>query len=155
MAHRLCRGPAALIGAMIKIQSQTTSCASSISQAAAVAALNGAQGLLREHAMILRGKRDRLVASVNDCTGLARVAPEGTFYLLASCAGVIGKHSPDGGTIRTDRDFAAYLLESADIAVLPGEDFGMSPAIRVSFAIPPAMLEAAGLRLKRACEALR
>ena len=148
-------GPAALIREMVTIQSQTTSCASSISQAAAVVALDGPQDWLRERASVLRGKRDRLVDLVNDCTGLACVAPEGTFYLLVSCAAVIGKHSPDGRQITTDRDFAAYLLEHADLAVLPGEDFGLSPYVRVSFANPQSVLEDAGRRLKRACERLQ
>jgi aspartate aminotransferase len=148
-------GPAGLIREMIKIQSQTTSGASSISQAAAIAALNGPQQLLRERNSILRGKRDRLVTLINDCAGLACTAPEGTFYLLVSCAGVIGKHSADGETIGSDRDFAAHLLQSADLAVFPGEDCGLSPAIRVSFANPPDAIEEAGRRLRRACAALR
>ena len=147
-------GPAGLIREMVKIQSQTTSCASSISQAAAVAALNGPQDVLRERSSILREKRDRFTALVNDCVGLACAAPEGTFYLLVSCAGVIGKHSPDGMEICTDRDFAAYLLQAADLAVFPGEDCGMSPTIRVSFANPSAVIEEAGRRLKQACAAL-
>jgi aspartate aminotransferase len=148
-------GPAALIREMIKIQSQTTSCACSISQAAAIAALDGPQDLLRQRTSILRDKRDRFVALVNECTGLGCAAPEGTFYLLVSCAGVIGKHAPDGTEISTDRDFAAYLLQSADLAVFPGEDCGVSPAIRVSFANPTDLIEEAGRRLRRACEALR
>jgi aspartate aminotransferase len=148
-------GPPALIREMIKIQSQTTSCASSISQAAAIAALEGPQHLLRERIAILRDRRDRFVALVNECPGLSCAAPEGTFYLLVSCAGVIGKQSPDGKKIRSDRDFAAYLLEHADVAVFPGEDFGLSPYIRVSFANPPAIIGEAGLRLRRACEALQ
>ena len=148
-------GPATLIREMIKIQSQTTSCASSISQAAAIAALDGPQDLLRDRALILRGKRDRFVALLNNCAGLACVAPEATFYLMVSCAGVIGRDSPDGRKIETDRDFAAYLLEHADVAVFPGEDFGLSPYIRVSFANPASTIEEAGRRLKRACEALR
>jgi aspartate aminotransferase len=148
-------GPAALIREMIKIQSQTTSCASSISQAAAIAALDGPQDLLRQRIAILRDKRDRFVALVNECAGLGCAAPEGTFYLLVSCAGVIGKHAPDGMEISTDRDFAAYLLQSADLAVFPGEDCGVSPAIRVSFANPTDLIEEAGRRLRRACEALR
>jgi aspartate aminotransferase len=147
-------GPAALIREMVKLQSQTTSQASSISQAAAVAALNGPQDFLRERALVLRRKRDRLVALLNDCPGLTCDAPDGTFYLLVSCAGAIGKRSPDGCEIKTDRDFAAYLLESADVVVVPGEDCGVSPAIRVSVANPPATLEQAGRRLQRACEAL-
>jgi len=147
-------GPAALIREMIKIQSQTTLCASSISQAAAIAALEGPQGLLRERIAILRDKRDRLVAQVNECSGLSCSGPEGTLYLLASCAGVIGKRAPDGTKIGSDRDFATYLLQSADLAVFPGEDCGMSPAFRMSSAIPPALIEEAGRRLRRACEAL-
>jgi aspartate aminotransferase len=148
-------GPAALIREMVKIQSQTTSCASSVSQAAAVAALNGPQDLLRERALVLRGRRDRFAALLNDCAGLTCDAPAGTFYLLVSCAGVIGKRTADGREIRTDRDFAAYLLEHADVAVFPGEDFGLSPYIRVSFANPQSTIEEAGRRLKLACELLQ
>jgi aspartate aminotransferase len=148
-------GPAGLIREMIKIQSQTTSGASSIGQAAAVAALNGPQDLLRQRASILRDRRDHFVALVNDCPGLKCTAPEATFYLIVSCAGVIGKRAPGGMAITNDRDFAAYLLQSADLVVFPGEDFGMSPAIRVSFANPLALIADAGRRLKRACEALR
>jgi aspartate aminotransferase len=148
-------GPVALIREMIKIQSQTTSCASSISQAAAVAALNGPQDLLRERAQMLREKRDRLATLLNDCTGLVCATPEGTFYLLVSCAGVIGKSSPGGKTILTDRDFAAYLLEHADVVVFAGEDFGLSPYIRVSFANSSSAIEEAGQRLKRACDRLQ
>jgi aspartate aminotransferase len=148
-------GPVTLIREMVKIQSQTTSCASSISQAAAVAALNGPQDLLRERALVLREKRDRFVALLNDCPGLSCVAPEGTFYLMVSCAGVIGKRIPNGREIRTDRDFAAYLLEHADVAVFSGEDFGLSPYIRVSFANSQSIIEEAGQRLKLACESLQ
>jgi aspartate aminotransferase len=148
-------GPAALIHAMINIQTQTTSCASSVSQAAAVAALSGPQDLLRERAAILRARRDLFAEILNGCAGLSCEPPEGTFYLLVSCAGVIGKRSTDGRKIHTDRDFAAYLLEHADVAVFPGEDFGLSPYIRVSFAHSQSTLGEAGRRLKRACEALQ
>jgi aspartate aminotransferase len=148
-------GPSALIREMIKIQSQTTSCASSISQAAAVAALSGPQDLLSERVSVLQAKRDRFAEILNGCIGLSCQPPEGTFYLLVGCAGVIGKRSPDGRMIRTDREFAAYLLENADVAVLPGEDFGLSPYFRVSFANSPSTIEESGRRLKRACEALR
>jgi aspartate aminotransferase len=148
-------GPAPLIREMIKIQSQTTSGASSISQAAAVAALNGPQDLLRQRALVLRQKRDRFVTLLNGCAGLACAAPEGTFYLMVSCAGVIGKSSPDGKTIRSDRDFAAYLLDHADLVVFPGEDLGLSPYIRISFANSPSTIEEAGRRMKRACEGLQ
>jgi aspartate aminotransferase len=148
-------GPAPLIREMIKIQSQTTAGASSISQAAAVAALNGPQDLLRQRALVLRQKRDRFVTLLNGCAGLACAAPEGTFYLMVSCAGVIGKSSPDGKTIRSDRDFAAYLLDHADLVMFPGEDLGLSPYIRISFANSPSTIEEAGRRMKRACERLQ
>jgi aspartate aminotransferase len=148
-------GPSVLIREMIKIQSQTTSCASSISQAATIAALNGPQELLRERADTLRAKRDLFVDILNRCAGLACTAPDGTFYLLVFCGGLIGKHMPDGKEIRTDRDVAAYFLEAADVAVFPGADCGISPAIRVSFANPDATIMEAGRRLRHACEALR
>jgi aspartate aminotransferase len=148
-------GPAALIRAMINIQSQTTSCASSVSQAAAVAALSGPQDLLHERASALRARRDLFAGILNGCAGLSCEPPQGTFYLLVGCAGVIGKRSSDGREIRTDRDFATYLLEYADVAAFPGEDFGLSPYIRVSFANSQSTIEEAGRRLKRACEALR
>jgi aspartate aminotransferase len=104
---------------------------------------------------VLREKRDRLVTLLNNCAGLTCAAPEGTFYLLVSCAGVIGKALPDGKTIRTDRDFADYLLEQADVVVFAGEDFGLSPYIRVSFANSPSAIEEAGQQLKRACDRLQ
>ena len=148
-------GPAALIRAMIAIQSQTTSGASSISQAAAVAALDGAQDVLLERAAILRTRRDRFAELVNGCNGLSCTPPEGTFYLLVNCAGVISKRTPDGKVIETDRDFSTYLLEEADVVVFPGEDLGLSPYIRVSFANPSSTIEEAARRLKRACEALQ
>jgi aspartate aminotransferase len=148
-------GPAALIAAMNKIQSQTTAGASSISQAAALAALSGPQALIAERAAILARKRDRFAAMLNQCDGLSCILPEGTFYLLVSCTGVIGKRTPQGRRIDTDRDFATYLLEAADLVVFPGEDLGISPYIRVSFAVPAETIEEAGRRIKRACAGLR
>ena len=147
-------GPAALIHEMVKVQSQTTSAASSIGQAAAVAALTGPQGLLAERAVILAARRDALVARLNRCPGLACSPPEGTFYLFVSCAGLIGKRAPDGRAIATDRDVAAYLLGAADVAVVPGEDCGLSPYFRVSFALPPERLAEAVTRIECACAAL-
>lgn len=148
-------GPATLIRAMINIQSQTTSCASSISQAAACAALNGPQDVVRERVSLLQTRRNLFVEMINGCDGLSCLPPEGTFYLLVRCAGVIGKRSPDGRQIGSDRDFAAYLLEHADLVVVAGEDFGLSPYIRVSFANPRELLEQAGQRLQCACAALK
>lgn len=148
-------GPAVLIRDMIKVQSQTTAGASSISQAAAVAALNGPQLLLQQRATALRERRDLFAGLLNACPGLACTLPQGTFYLLVSCAGAIGKRCPDGKALADDRDLARYLLESADVTVVAGADFGASPAIRVSFAAPDIVLREAGTRIRRACEALQ
>jgi aspartate aminotransferase len=146
-------GPRALMGAMARIQSHTSSCPSSISQAAALAALSGPQDLLRERALALTARRDMTVELLNRA-GLSCMPPQGTFYLLASCAGVLGTITPDGKPIECARDFAAYLLESENVAVLPGEDCGVSPYVRASFAVAPERLREAGVRIMRACAAL-
>jgi aspartate aminotransferase len=147
-------GPSALVREMTKIQSLTTSCPSSISQAAALAALTGPQEVLAARAVVLAERRDAFVRLLGRCEGLACLVPEGTFYLFASCAGAIGRHAPDGREIRSDRDFAAYLLDSVDVAVVPGADLGVSPYVRMSFANPPGVLAEAARRIKRACAAL-
>jgi len=148
-------GPTALIREMIKLQSQSTSAASSIGQAAAAAALTGPQELLSTRAAALAHRRDVFVAHLNRCPGLSCASPGGTFYLFVSCAGLIGKRTPAGGRIRTDRDVAAYLLDTVDVAVVPGEDCGLSPYFRGSFAHPPERLAEAAARIERACLALQ
>jgi aspartate aminotransferase len=148
-------GPRSLIAEMIKVQSQTTSAASSIGQAAAVAALTGPQDLLLERATVLARRRDEFVAQLNRCPGLFCPLPEGTFYLFMSCAGLIGAQTQDGRRLETDRDVAAYLLEAANVAVVPGADCGMSPYLRASFAHPAERLAEAGKRIERACHALQ
>jgi aspartate aminotransferase len=147
-------GGRALVHAMGRIQSHTTSCPSSISQAAALAALSGPQHLLRERAVALAARRDGLVALLNRAAGLSCMPPQGAFYLLTSCAGVLGTVAPDGTPIECARDFAAYLLESENVAVLPGEDCGAPAYVRVSFAVAPERLREAGARIIRACAAL-
>jgi len=148
-------GPTALIREMTKIQSQTTSCASSISQAAALAALTGPQEMLVERAAVLAERRDAFVRLLNQCEGLSCRAPEGTFYLLVSCAGVIGKHALDGRQIRSERDFAEHLVDRVDVAVVPGEDLGLSSYVRASFAQPLAVIEEAARRIRHACAELQ
>jgi aspartate aminotransferase len=148
-------GPTMLIAEMATLQSLTTSCASTISQAAAVAALLGPQDLLRDRVAVLSAKRDAFAALLNACEGLSCPLSEATFYLFVSCAGVIGKRTPGGRRIATDREFAAYLLDSADVVVLPGEDCGFSPAFRVSVANPRETIAEAGRRIKQACAALQ
>jgi aspartate aminotransferase len=148
-------GPKTLMDELRKLLSQTTSCPSSISQAAAIAALTGPQDLLRERLATLVERRDRLVARLDQCPGLSCKAPEGTFFLVVSCNGLIGRRAPDGRVINTDRDVAAYLLDAAGVSVVAGQDYGASPSFRVNFANPIALLDDATNRITQACEALR
>jgi aspartate aminotransferase len=147
-------GPQPLIKAMAKVQSQSTSNPSSISQAAAVEALNGTQDFIPERAEAFRKRRDMVVAMLNDCPGIHCHKPEGAFYVYPSCAGCIGKKTPDGKTIQTDEDFVTYLLEAVGVAAVQGEAFGLSPHFRVSYATSTEALQEACSRIKKACEAL-
>lgn len=147
-------GPKELIKAMSKVQSQSTTNPSSISQAAAVEALNGPQGFIAEHNKAFKERRDMVVDRLNTCPGLQCHRPEGAFYVYPSCAGAIGKKTPDGKTIVNDQDFTTYLLESEGVSAVHGEAFGFSPYFRVSYATSMELLEDACARIKRACEAL-
>jgi aspartate aminotransferase len=147
-------GPKSLMDELRKLLSQTTSCPSSISQAAAIAALTGPQELLRERLGKLVQRRDRLVARLDRCHGLSCKAPEGTFFLVVSCHELIGRRTPDGQPINTDRDVATYLLDAASVSVLAGQDYGASPSFRVNFANPIELLDEAANRIAQACEAL-
>ncbi len=147
-------GPADLIKAMSKVQSQSTSNPSSISQAAAVEALTGPNGFIAEHNEVFKARRDLVVDALNTCAGLACHRPEGAFYVYPSCAGTIGKKTPDGKTIASDGDFVTYLLEAEGVAAVQGEAFGLSPYFRISYATATEALEEACRRIKRACEAL-
>lgn len=120
-------GPRELIKAMAVVQSQATSCPSSISQAASVAALNGPQDFLKERTESFQRRRDLVVNGLNAIDGLDCRVPEGAFYTFSGCAGVLGKVTPSGKRIKTDTDFCAYLLEDAHVAVVPGSAFGLSP----------------------------
>ncbi len=147
-------GPADLIKAMSKIQSQSTSNPSSVSQAAAVEALSGTQDFIQERNEVFRERRDMVVELLNLCPGLHCPKPEGAFYVYPSCAGAIGKTTPDGKTIASDGDFVTYLLESEGVAVVQGEAFGLSPYFRISYATSTEALREACARIKKACEAL-
>jgi aspartate aminotransferase len=147
--------PAELVKAMTKLQSQSTSNACSISQAAAQEALDGPQDFVAERARIFQARRDNVVAAVNRIPGLSCHAPEGAFYVYASCAGIIGKKTPDGRVLGSDADFAMYLIESQNLALLQGEAYGLSPFVRISFATSMETLEEGCRRLRLACEALR
>ncbi|MFP4098374.1 MAG: pyridoxal phosphate-dependent aminotransferase [Alphaproteobacteria bacterium] len=147
-------GPTELIKAMAKIQGQSTSNASSISQAAALAALNGDQSFLKERNAVFRERRDLVVDMINAAQGLECSCPEGAFYVYASCAGAMGKKTPEGKRIDTDEDFVTYLLESKGVAAVHGAAFGMSPYFRVSYATSTENLTEACKRIQEACAAL-
>ncbi len=147
-------GPVELIKAIGKIQSQSTTHACSITQAAAVEALNGPQDFIAERNAVFKERRDMVVAMLNDAPGLSCQTPEGAFYVYPSCAGVIGKTTPEGKVIDSDEDFAAYLLEAVGVAVVHGAAFGLSPYFRISYATATETLEEACRRIRRACEAL-
>ena len=148
-------GPEKLIATMRKIMSQSTSNPCSISQWASVAALNGDHGFLAERNKVFKQRRDMVVKALNDCEGLTCATPEGAFYVYPSCAGVIGKSSPKGTLISSDKDFATALLEEEQVAVVFGEAFGLSPAFRISYATSTEALEEAMTRIKRFCAALK
>ncbi|MSO89852.1 MAG: pyridoxal phosphate-dependent aminotransferase, partial [Rhodospirillaceae bacterium] len=148
-------GPVELIKAMAVVQSQSTSNPSSISQAAAVEALSGPQTFIAERNAVFKERRDLVVDMLNRAKGLQCPKPEGAFYVYPSCAGAIGKKTPDGKVIKTDTDFVTYLLESVGVAVVQGEAFGLSPYFRISYATSTAALKEACGRIQRACEALR
>ena len=148
-------GPEKLIKAMSAIQSQSTSNPSSVSQAAAVAALNGPMDFIPEHNKSFKERRDLVISMLNQAKGLSCHRPEGAFYVYPSCAGLIGKTTPDGKKIESDTDFANFLLDSEGVAVVPGEAFGLAPHFRVSYATSTKELEDACTRIQRACAALR
>lgn len=147
-------GPEALIKTMRKVISQTTSNPSSISQHAAIAALNGSHDFMPERNKVFSQRRDFVVAELNKCEGLTCDTPEGAFYVYPSCAGAIGKTAPSGKLIQTDADFASELLEQEKVAVVMGEAFGLSPAFRISYATSNEVLEKAMRRIQSFCASL-
>jgi aspartate aminotransferase len=148
-------GPVELIKAMATIQSQSTSNPSSISQAAAVEGLNGPQGFIAEHNVSFKERRDLVVDMLNKAPGIRCPKPEGAFYVFPSCAGTIGKKTPDGKVIKTDEDFVTYLLEAEGVAVVQGSAFGLAPYFRISYATSTEVLREACTRIQRACAALK
>jgi aspartate aminotransferase len=147
-------GPLELIKAMNKVQGQSTTHTSSVSQAAAVAALNGPQDFIEKHNAVFKDRRDLVVSMLNQAPGLSCPTPEGAFYVYPNCAGVIGRTTPDGKTLETDTDFVTYILEAEGVAAVQGEAFGLSPHFRVSYATATELLEDACQRIQRACAAL-
>jgi aspartate aminotransferase len=148
-------GPADLIAAMGNVQQQSSTHASSITQAAALEALTGPQTILQERRDVFRRRRNLMVDALNAIEGLSCIRPDGTFFVYPSCEGLIGKRAPDGRVMESDQDFAAYLLESAGVATVPGTAFGLSPHFRLSFASSTVLLQEACQRIGRACAKLR
>jgi aspartate aminotransferase len=148
-------GPAMLIKAMAKLQSQSTTNPSSISQWAAVEALNGPQDFIPRNAAIFRERRDLVVSMLNQAKGIHCPRPEGAFYVFPSCEGTLGKTSAGGRRIDTDEDFVTALLEEEGVAVVHGSAFGLSPFFRISYATGLTTLEEACRRIQRFCAGLR
>ena len=147
-------GPAPLIAAINKLQSQISSCPSSVSQAAGAAALTGDQGLVRESREIYRSRRDTAVAALNAVDGLSCTTPDGAFYAYVNCAGVIGKVTSEGQVIGNDEDFTLYLLEAASVAVIQGSAYGLGPYFRISYATSLDIIEESIAAIDKAVQAL-
>ncbi|MND83238.1 Aspartate aminotransferase [compost metagenome] len=147
-------GPAALTAAINKLQSQMSSCPSSVSQAAAAHALASDQKFVSESVAVYKQRRDYACSRLNAIPGLSCMVPDGAFYLYPSCAGVIGKKTPDGKVIENDLDFVLYLLDGVGVAALQGAAYGLSPYFRISFATSMEVIEDACNRIEKAVAAL-
>ncbi|MCX5481295.1 pyridoxal phosphate-dependent aminotransferase [Kaistia geumhonensis] len=148
-------GPAHLIKAIGTIQSQSTSNPSSISQWAAVEALNGPQDFIATNREVFRKRRDLVVSMLNQAKGIVCPNPEGAFYVFPSCAGTIGLTSAGGASITDDESFVTALLEEEGVAVVQGSAFGLAPHFRISYATSTEALEEACTRIQRFCGNLR
>jgi aspartate aminotransferase len=148
-------GPVPLIRAMAKVQSQSTSNPCSVSQYAAVEALNGPQDFIASNRAVFQRRRDLVVSMLNQAKGVVCPNPEGAFYVYPSIAGCIGKTSEGGTLITDDEAFATALLDETGVAVVFGAAFGLSPHFRISYATSDAMLTEACQRIQRFCAGLR
>ncbi|PHR94269.1 MAG: aspartate aminotransferase [Robiginitomaculum sp.] len=148
-------GPAPLIKLMAKVMAQTTSNACSISQWAAVEALNGPHDFIETRNVIFVKRRDVVVSLLNEAKGIECTVPDGAFYVYPSCAGLIGKTSAGGRVLHTDVDVASALLEEAHVAVVPGSAFHSSPNFRISYATDMRSLETACARIGAFCETVK
>jgi len=143
-------GPRPLVLAIETLLSQAAGNACSVSQAAAVAALEGEQGFVAENVAVYRARRDRTAAAIAAIPGLSCRLPDGAFYLYVNCAGLIGRQRPDGGTIATDGDLVLYLLDRAGVALVAGDAYGLSPYFRLSIASAQETLDEGVARIARA-----
>ncbi len=147
-------GPKQIINAMTMVQSQSTSNPSSISQKAALEALSGPQNFIPAQCMAFQQKRNTIVSMLNEIPGMDCLVPGGAFYVFPSCKNFFGKHIRDGDKITNSSEFAEYLLEAADVAVVPGSAFGLEGCVRISYATAMETLVAACHRIRDACERL-
>ena len=147
-------GEKEIIKAISKVQSQSTSNPSSISQAAAVEALNGTQDFISIRSKSFQERRDFVVSSLNDIDGINCLKPDGAFYVFPSCKGLIGKKDKSGKKLETDTDFVQSLLENNNVAVVQGSAFGLEGYFRVSYATSMEKLKVAMERIKSFCESL-
>ncbi len=148
-------GPEKLIKAMSMIQSQSTSSPCSISQAAAVEALNGPQNYIHESKTVFQARRDMVVKMLNDIEGIDCNTPNGAFYVFPSCKGLLGKTTPEGKIIENDSDFVSYLLEESLVAAVQGSAFGTPNCFRISYAASEDFLQNAMKRIAAACAKLK
>lgn len=148
-------GPKELIRAMGILQSQSTSGASSIGQAAALEALTGPQETVQEFVQLFKARRDLAVDRLSSIEGLKVVPPDGAFYVFPDCTGLLGKRSPDGKLIETDTDFTHHLLREAGVAVIDGHAYGVPGTFRLSFATSMDDIRDGCESIRAACECLR
>jgi aspartate aminotransferase len=147
-------GPKEIIKAIAKIQSQSTTNPSSISQAAAVEALSGTQDFIKERAISFQERRDFVVKALNEIDGIKCLNPDGAFYVFPSCKGLLGKKDPSGNELKTDTDFVQSLLENSGISVVQGSAFGLEGFFRISYATSMENLKKAMERIKSFCKKL-
>lgn len=145
-------GPRWLLEAMEKLQGQQTSGACSVSQQAALAALEGPKDFIGQSRTAFQGRRDLLVEQLSATPGLECATPAGAFYVFANCAGLLGRTSAGGRVLHTDEDVAHALLDEANVAVVPGSAFGLAPYIRIAYALDEASLLAACEAIRRFCD---
>ncbi len=148
-------GPADLIGAMATLQSQSTSNACSVSQAAALEALNGDQHFVKHSVEVYQQRRDRCLELLNAIPGLSCRKPDGAFYLYVNCGGLLGKKTAEGKTLNSDSEVVMYLLESQGVAVVAGTAYGLAPFFRMSIATDISTLDQGCARIAAAVAALR
>ena len=147
-------GPKEIIKAIAKIQSQSTTNPSSISQAAAVEALNGTQDFIKERAISFQERRNFVVKALNEIDGIECLNPDGAFYVFPSCKGLIGKKDTSGKELKTDTDFVQSLLENSGVAVVQGSAFGLEGFFRISYATSMENLKKALEKISSFCKSL-